>query len=52
MFACLTWSIVISKAEPLVGVITLQIMSSDEKDLTLRWFHMDYFIREYVFDIT
>ncbi len=50
MFAwCITLSIVIPKVEPHVGVITLQIMSSDEKDRTLRWFHMDHLIREYLF---
>ncbi len=32
-----------------MGEIRLQIMNSDEKDRTLRWFHMDHLIREYLF---
>ncbi len=47
--ARLTWMFKIWKAELLVGVATLEIMSLDGKNWSSRWFHTDYFIREYLF---
>ena len=32
-----------------VGVVALDIMKGDVKDWTSRYFHMDYFITEYLF---
>ncbi len=32
-----------------MGVVALDIMKRDVKDWTSRWFHMDYFITEYLF---
>ncbi len=49
LFTFLTWTTLIAKVEPLMVVITLQIISSDGKDWTSHRFHTDYFITEYFF---
>ncbi len=51
MFVHLTWPIIIWRVTLFVGMITLQVMSSDGKDWTSGWFHTDCFIREYLFSI-
>ncbi len=49
MFTCLMWIFTYEGRKLLTDMITLQIKTSDGKDCTSCWFHMDYFITEYLF---